>query len=104
MTEQNTSKTTPKPTSRHEWTEWHLTPHGWESGSTRTTEAGTVWRDEPQDRLLSFVYRERSPAGGQAAAGSAEESWRTKDPAKLDTIDESLERFGECPQRLTPNG
>jgi hypothetical protein len=101
MNEQNTSKPAPKATLRHAWTEWHLTPRGWESGSTRTNEAGTVWRDEPEDRLLSFVYRERSSAGEQSAAGSAEESWRTKDPAKLGTIDEYLTRYGECPQRLS---
>lgn len=101
MNERNTPKTTPKGTARHEWTEWHLTPRGWESGSTRSNDVGTAWRDEPQDRLLSFVYREPSPAGEQSAAGSAEETWRTKDPAKLGTIDEHLARYGECPQRLT---
>ena len=44
---------------RKEWTEWHLTPRGWEQGSTRREGRGNEWRDEPADRLLSYQHIEK---------------------------------------------
>jgi hypothetical protein len=106
-----------KPVQRHDWTEWHLTPRGWEIGSIRVTGEGTTWRDEPEDRLLSCVYRERSSAADAhpdshldahldaptvfpSTPGSTEESWRTKDSAKLGMLEECLMRFGPSPPSL----
>ncbi len=42
-----------------QWTEWHLTPGGWVSGSSRRDGEGNVWRDEPEDRVVTFVYQEQ---------------------------------------------
>ncbi len=42
-----------------QWTEWHLTPAGWVSGSSRRDGEGNVWRDEPEDRVITFVYQEQ---------------------------------------------
>ena len=43
-----------------QWTEWHLTPAGWVSGSSRRDGEGNVWRDEPNDRVITFVYQEQT--------------------------------------------
>ena len=105
MNANNAAKPLPKSVPRHDWTEWHLTPRGWEIGSIRVTGKGTIWRDEPDDRLLSYVYRERSSAGnaqpgGASVSASTEESWRTNDSAKRCTLEECLARFGPCPRSL----
>ena len=42
-----------------QWTEWHLTPAGWVSGSSRRDGEGNVWRDEPEERVITFVYQEQ---------------------------------------------
>jgi hypothetical protein len=64
---------------RKEWTEWHLTPRGWEKGSTRRDARGNDWRDEPVDRLLSYQHCELQGSSGPAKV-STDETWRTKDP------------------------
>ena len=50
---------------RKEWTEWHLTPRGWEQGSTRREGRGNDWRDEPADRLLSYQHCEIHSSAGR---------------------------------------
>jgi hypothetical protein len=82
--------------ARKEWSEWHLTPRGWERGSTRLQGKGNTWTDEPEDRVLSFVYTETETAGNGTTFGG-EETWRSK---SADNIVDLLERFGTCPQRL----
>jgi hypothetical protein len=85
---------------RREWTEWHLTPRGWEPGSTRHGSNGNNWQDEPEDRVLSAVYKEQQTSSQPVATCGTEESWRTKDPIKAETIPDLLARFGPCPPRL----
>ena len=81
---------------RKEWTEWHLTPAGWQKGSTRVQGQGNTWADEPEERVLSFVYTEQeTPASGLTCGG--EETWRSKTATN---IDELLKQFGACPQKL----
>jgi hypothetical protein len=84
---------------RKEWTEWHLTPRGWEQGSTRREGRGNDWRDEPADRLLSYQYCEIHPSAGEPRI-TAEETWRTKDPAALTQLEAALAHFGAAPSRL----
>ncbi len=85
---------------RREWTEWHLTPRGWESGSTRHGDQGNNWQTEPEDRVLSAVYKEQQTSSQPAATCGTEESWRTKDPIKAADISTLLARYGACPPRL----
>jgi hypothetical protein len=85
---------------RREWTEWHLTPRGWETGSTRHGDSGNNWQDEPEDRVLSAVYKEQQTSSQPVPTCGVEESWRTKDPVKLETIPGLLARYGNCPPRL----
>ncbi len=84
---------------RKEWTEWHLTPRGWEQGSTRREGRGNDWREEPADRLLSYQYGEIETSGS-APRITHEETWRTKDPAALAQLDQALTHFGSAPARL----
>jgi hypothetical protein len=101
---------------RKEWTEWHLTPRGWEQGSTRREGRGNDWRDEPADRLLSYQHIEIHGSAGQPATSqpqsstsppkistpkiSTEETWRTKDPAALKQLETALAKYGAAPSRL----
>ncbi len=75
-----------------EWTEWHLTPAGWVSGSNRRAGEGNVWRDEPEDRIITFVYQEQPQV-------TVQESWRSK-AAPESQIEQLLAQYGECPRRL----
>jgi hypothetical protein len=84
---------------RKEWTEWHLTPRGWEQGSTRREGRGNDWRDEPADRLLSYQYCEIHPSAGERRI-TTEETWRTKDADALAQLEATLGRFGAVPSRL----
>jgi hypothetical protein len=94
---------------RKEWTEWHLTPRGWEQGSTRREGRGNDWRDEPTDRLLSYQHIEihgstdpSSPSQPKISIPkiSTEETWRTKDPAALEQLATALAKYGAAPSRL----
>lgn len=82
---------------RREWTEWHLTPRGWEAGSTRREGAGTKWTDEPEDRVLSCVFQELRATETPDVETSSEETWRSK---KATNVDELVQQFGSCPPRL----
>jgi hypothetical protein len=84
---------------RKEWTEWHLTPRGWEQGSTRREGRGNDWRDEPADRLLSYQHCEIYPSAGEPRI-TTEETWRTKNPDALAQLETTLARFGVAPSRL----
>ena len=80
-----------------QWTEWHLTPAGWISGSSRRNGEGNVWRDEPQDRVLPLVYQEQTDKAHPQPHPSVQESWRSKTAT---TIDQLLALHGPCPARL----
>jgi len=84
---------------RKEWTEWHLTPRGWEQGSTRREGKGNDWRDEPADRLLSYQHVELETSASPRRV-TTEETWRTKDPGALDQLEDALAKHGRCPERL----
>ena len=84
-------------TVRKEWTEWHLTPRGWERGATRVHGQGNTWVEEPIDRLLSCVYQELESGDPPEIKKWAEETWRSKENEK---VGEQLKKSGPCPERL----
>jgi hypothetical protein len=51
-----------------------------------------VWRDEPEDRVVSFVYQERT--------ATVQESWRSKVAGIEVNIERLLDQHGACPQKL----
>jgi hypothetical protein len=83
---------------RKEWTEWHLTPRGWEQGSTRREGSGNTWHDEPADRLMSCQHVELHSSSGPDIR--TEETWRTKDPAAFAQLETALAKHGPPPDRL----
>ena len=82
---------------RNEWTEWHLTPEGWQRGSTRVHGKGNTWADEPESRVLSYVYKEVATSSTPEAVVSSEETWRSKTATDIDAL---LRQHGPSPQRL----
>lgn len=82
---------------RNEWTEWHLTRSGWKKGSTRVQGVGNTWTEEPEDRVISCVYKEVQSGSLGEPLVSAEESWRSKTATDIDSL---LRQFGACPNQL----
>ncbi len=82
---------------RNEWTEWHLTPQGWQRGSTRVQGKGNTWADEPEERVLSFVYKEVETSSMPGAQVSSEETWRSKTATDIDVL---LRQHGASPRHL----
>ena len=82
---------------RNEWTEWHLTPQGWQRGSTRVQGKGNIWVDEPEERALSFVYKETETSASPQTAVSCEETWRSKTAPAIDAL---LRQHGPSPRHL----
>jgi hypothetical protein len=83
--------------ARKEWTEWHLTPRGWEKGATRVHGQGNTWVEEPVDRLLSCVYQEVQTDASPEIEKWSEETYRSKKAAE---VQDALKKFGPCPERL----
>jgi hypothetical protein len=84
---------------RNEWTEWHLTPGGWQKGSTRVQGQGNTWLDEPEDRVLSYMYKEVQGASAALPTATWEETWRSKTVTDVD-IEELLRLNGPAPRQL----
>lgn len=82
---------------RKEWTEWHLTPRGWEKGATRVHGKGNTWAEEPIDRLLSCVYQELESGSPPELKRWCEETWRSREE---DAVNAALQKSGPCPERL----
>jgi hypothetical protein len=82
---------------RKEWTEWHLTPAGWQRGATRVHGKGNTWGDDPEDRVISFVYQEIETSASPAPKISSEETWRSKTATGIEDL---LSQHGPCPQKL----
>jgi hypothetical protein len=85
--------------TRKEWTEWHLTPRGWERGATRVQGKGNTWVDDPEDRVVSFVYQELETAVSPEVRRSSEETWRSKEVPDAE-VDRMVRGHGGCPQKL----
>jgi hypothetical protein len=83
--------------NRKEWTEWHLTPRGWERGASRVEGKGNTWVEEPTDRVVSSVYQERETDASPEVQKWSEETWRSKKAENTDTL---LKQYGPAPERL----
>jgi hypothetical protein len=81
----------------NEWTEWHLTPRGWEEGSSRLDSVGITHVEPPPDRVLTCQYQEllSSPYAGWEV--NVTEEWRSGDEALIQQL---LSQYGQCPRHL----
>lgn len=80
-----------------EWTEWHLTPHGWMPGCEKYDPEQFIIRSTPIDRVLSCKYAEYIPARSMFKTRGIRELWHC---SNQQAIAELLEEFGPCPRFL----
>ena len=80
-----------------EWTEWHLTPRGWERGSERRDFAMPLDRDRPTDAVRSVRYTEHPEEVYGGLRTSQEETWTCGDQKRIDALHA---QFGQCPTCL----
>lgn len=80
----------------NEWTEWHLTPRGWEEGTCKTDSALTEVAP-PDDRVLTMKYKEYLSSRFSNADIGSNQIWRSPDGNR---VNELLAQFGPCPNHL----
>jgi hypothetical protein len=80
----------------NEWTEWHLTPVGWQRG-TEKEDFRRVDREPPVDRVLTVVYKEFMSSTFSPMEKSSEIDWRSPDEV---TIAALTAKYGPAPQNL----
>ena len=80
-----------------EWTEWHLTPRGWERGSERVDFAGTTTLPTPADAVLTSEYREEQSSVYSKMESSLRVVWRCDDE---DAVADLINKHGSAPRRL----
>ena len=81
-------------TASYEWTEYHLTPRGWESGSEKT-DFGCRDVSPPVDRVMSVRYIQEH--NGYSMGDRFEETFRASDEITLEGL---RRKFGQPPQSL----
>ncbi len=82
----------------NEWTEWHLTPRGWERGTVKTdTPSSTTVAPPPPDRVLTCRFHEFLGAIGGDVEHWVEEVWAGPD---RETVRALLDQHGSCPESL----
>lgn len=81
----------------NEYTEWHLTPRGWERGTEKTDFQERINRNPPPDTILSYKYYEfmsspfsRMERGTNLLFGNPEDI----------ATQEFLKKYGNCPYNL----
>lgn len=81
----------------NEWTEWHLTPRGWESGSEMVDIGNETYKSPPADRVLTFKYCEHMSSMYSGIDKTCNETWRGSDASVIESL---LATFGPAPRRL----
>lgn len=79
----------------NEWTEWHLTPRGWEAGSKKRDHSGTHRVERPQDAVLTCTYYDIRTGPGSQPYDT--EDYRIGDDS---LVHELLGKFGSFPRSL----
>jgi hypothetical protein len=80
-----------------EYTERHLTPRGWETGTERVDFGSTTHRDPPPDRVLTVRWTEEQTSPYAKMHRGIAEKWRSPDAAAVKVL---LEKFGPPPDGL----
>lgn len=80
-----------------EWTEWHLTPRGWEAG-TKLRDHGFIANDpRPADAVLTERYEEEMPYWGGRWIRDVSRVWGCEDAERIQAL---LQEHGPCPRKL----
>ena len=80
----------------NEWTEWHLTPRGWERG-TEKTDFSRLDRCPPADRVLSIIYEQFMGHKYSLGTSGVSERWRSADAEAISALEQ---QFGPAPNEL----
>jgi hypothetical protein len=80
----------------NEWTEWHLTPGGWERGTEKDDFSRTD-REPPSNRVLSVKWSEYLGHSHGTMQRGHEELWRSTNAALVSQL---IKQFGETPASL----
>jgi len=79
-----------------EWTEWHLTPSGWEQGDEKT-DFNKTSRPIPAGRVQTVTYHEEVSSGFSPLEKFKTVDWTSADTELLKAL---IHRFGEAPEHL----
>jgi hypothetical protein len=79
------------------WTEWHLTERGWEVGGWQTGALGRQGVPAPEDRVLTYLYRELNLGQPRPVEITHNRTWTSGNEAVIKPL---IERFGESPRQL----
>ena len=82
----------------NEWTEWHLTPRGWERGSERQDFGGKKTVTPPEDRVLTVRWVEYQSEARAKAQLCHENVWKSEDKELL--IEKYKKIHGDSPANL----
>jgi hypothetical protein len=77
-----------------EWTDWHLTPWGWERGSTRVDGAGVTEKAIPADRVLTKRWAEENLHRSVVCPKGLEDEWESDNKEAIQAL---IEKHGKCP-------
>jgi len=80
-----------------EYTEYHLTPNGWETGSECVDFQGTTFKDPPADRVQTYRWLEEQTSPYAKMSHSLELLWESDDK---EAIQKLRDQFGEPPHSL----
>jgi hypothetical protein len=82
----------------NEWTEWHLTPRGWERGNEKREDSHLDKKvNPPIDRIFTCRYHQNLSTNSIWIQKHTSDVWKTSDRKILAQM---LEKFGNCPQSL----
>ncbi|QCI13342.1 hypothetical protein E6B08_19100 [Pseudomonas putida] len=81
----------------NEWTEWHLTPRGWERGTEREDFKPTVNRDAPADCVMTCKHSEVMSSSFSPVKSTDHTIWKHSDEQLLSSL---LEQYGPAPKHL----
>ena len=79
-----------------EWTLWHLTPRGWESGDAKTDFGPVTPKEAPADTVKTCEYREEMSHWARGINSSVSIQ-SVRDKARAAELEA---RFGPCPEHL----
>jgi hypothetical protein len=79
-----------------EWTEYHLTPRGWEAGTEKTDFARTD-RPAPSDRVVTERWVEEMPSSYSSMNVHTELVWESDDQQTVTVL---RSQFGPSPSSL----
>lgn len=81
----------------NEWTEWHLTPSGWEKGSCKLDFTGTTTKKAPKERVITYQYSEYQSSGFGKVDRGHSILWSSDNKELIDSL--TLD-YGECPDSI----